>query len=353
MIGVGHLLEVIWPILERNIGGPDAGSRFIGVTADAADIDRKAQVFGVEMVLDDNLDALDRNHPDLILFAPPPTVAPDLIESVLVPYFEQRRTEGGPLPVLYAFPPVPAGSAYLDALGSDVLVANIIPNNVTTIGDEPVDDEGFYVCTFPGPWPDEEVATLRTVFDGQGAFVHLEPDELIPMLGGAATVSALWFAVPAVADLVDADHNQVGRYLRAQLDPEATTTDEPPEAEILGQIIDGWRRGVERYYAETSIVDEATATLAGRGLDLTLHTIAVEPREVLTGHAVGAATKGGVLEKAIDESRRRLLPAIEARLAERAGSSAPDPAWTEVFAEAVTETCRTVRDHGMTLADQS
>ncbi len=352
MIGVGHLLEVIWPILDRTIGGPEADARFIGVTADAADLERKAEVFGFEMVLNDNLDALTRNEPDLILFAPPPTVAPELIESVLVPYYRQRRAEGGPLPVLYAFPPVPDGSAYLEAIGSDVLVANIIPNNVTTIGGVPVEDEGFYVCTFPSPWPDEEVAALRNVFEGQGAFVHLDPHQLIPMLGGAATVSALWFAAPAIADLVGADHNQLGRFLRAHLDKRTGPAPAPPQDEVCRHVIDGWRRGVERYYAETDIDPEAATTLASRGLDLTLHTVAAESREVLTGHAVGAATKGGVLEKAIDETRRRLLPAIADRLADAADASPQDPSWPDDFAEAVTETCRTVRAHGMTLADR-
>jgi len=352
MIGVGHLLEVIWPILDRTIGGPDAATRFIGVTADAPDLERKAEVFGFEMVLGDSLHALARNRPDLILFAPPPKVARELIESVLVPYYRQRRAEGGPLPVLYAFPPVPAGSAYLDALGSDALVANIIPNNVTAIGGVPVDDEGFYVCTFPSPWPDEEVAALRRTFDGQGAFVHLDPDQLIPMLGGAATVSALWFAAPAIADLVGADHNQLGRYLRAHLGQRAEPAPAPPHAEVCRHTIDGWRRGVERYYAETGIDQETVTTLASRGLDLTLHTVAAEPREILTGHAVGAATKGGVLEKAIDETRHRLLPAIARRLADGADASAHDPTWPEQFAEAVTESCRTVRAHGMTLADR-
>ena len=347
MIGVGNLMEVIWPVVDRNVGGSDVAARFIGVTADEADLARKAAHFGFEMVLDDNLGALRRNRPDIIMFSPPPSVAPGLIESVLVPYYRERRDGGGPLPELYAFPPVPSGSAYLEALGADVLVANIIPNNVTTIGGEPVDDEGFYVCTFPAPWPEDRVRALRGVFDGQGAFVELEPHQLIAMLGGAATVSSLWFAVPVIADTVGADHNHVGRFLRARRN-EAIADDQPPpaRADLLAATIDGWHAGVDAYYSETDIDPSRARILLERGFDLTLHTVEREGRDVLTGHAVGAATKGGVLEKAIQGARDRLIPLVES-----AAADAVDGGWVAGFAREVTEVCRAVRAHGETLAD--
>ena len=348
MIGVGNLMEVIWPVLQRNLGGDDVADRVIGVTADAPDLARKQAHFGFEIVLDDNLGALRRNRPDIILFAPPPTVAPDLITSVLRPYYDQRRAEGGPLPDLYAFPPVPSGAAYLEALGNDVLVVNIIPNNVTTIAGQPVEDEGYYVCTFPAPWPTERVAALRAAFQGQGAHVELAPGQLIPMLGAAATVSSLWHAVPLMADLVGADHRSAGRFLRARLaggpDTDRADEPEPPGAEILAAAIDGWRTGVERYHAETDLDPAVAATLRQRGFDLTLHTIAAEPRQVLVGHSVGAATKGGVLERAIRAVDEELLPAISTLVE----GGVDDP--VAHIAQLVASTCRTVRDHGHTLA---
>lgn len=297
------------------------------------------------MVLNDNLDALGRNHPDLIMFSPPPSVAPGLIDSVLRPYYAERRAGGGPLPVLFAFPPVPAGSAYLHALGDDVLVVNIIPNNVTTSGGAPIGDEGYYVCTFASPWPDDQVDLLRSLFDGQGAFVELEPHQLIPMLGGAATVSALWSAVPAIADLVGADHTEIGRHLRARLQAQPGAEPRVPNADILTALIDGWHAGVRQYYSETDIAPAQVRTLLERGFDLTLHTIEVEPREVLHGHSVGAATKGGVLEHAIRSTTDILLPQVVEALT----TGMTDGLATN-FALLVTEVCRGVREHGATLA---
>ena len=345
MIGVGNLMEVIWPVIRRAIGGDDVSERLIGVTADAADIDRKAAHFGFEMVLDDNLDALRRNHPDIIMFAPPPSVAPRLIDTVLRPYYAERRAGDTPLPELYAFPPVPSGSAYLDALGPDALVVNIIPNNVTTIGGVPINDEGYYVCTFPAPWPAERVNVLRTVFDGQGAFIQLEPHQLVPMLGAAATISSLWFAVPVMAELVGADHNEVGRFLRARLNPDVVVTSQPPSAELLAATIEGWHTGVTRYHGETDIDPARAQALRQRAFDLTLHTIEAEPVDVLTRHSVGAATKGGVLERAIREASDVLLPAIESAVTDEADAAVLGPR----LADLVIDVCRSVRDHGATL----
>lgn len=360
MIGLGNLMEVIWPIISRTVGGDDVADRVIGVTADADDAERKRAVFGFDVVIDDNLGALRRNRPDIILFAPPPTVAPGLIEAVLRPYFDERRTEGGPLPDLYAFPPLPAGSTYLEALGDDVLVANIIPNNVTSIGGRPVVDEGHYVCTYPAPWPPERIAVLQGLFDGQGAYVHLEPDQLLEFLGGACAISCLWKIVPLVADLLaetgaPVPHGEIGEYLRGQLRaltafvPSDSTPVRPDfvpaHAEFLAAIATAWHRGVTDYFAGTTLAADAAGVLIERGFDLTLHTCQAESREVLDELAVGAATKGGLLERAIRSVHEDLMPVLRAGV-----DGPPDDGWVERLASAVGRTAEIVRLHGATLA---
>lgn len=354
MIGVGNLMEVIWPIISRVVGGDHGGrvvaDRVVGVTAEEADIPRKEALFGFPMVLNDNLGALRGNHPDLIMFSPPPTVAPELIETVLRPYYQERRAEGGPLPELYAFPPVPLGQTYLNALGDDVLVVNMIPNNVTSIGGRPVIDEGHYAVTYPAPWPADRVAALQELFAGQGAYVELEPHQIVPMLGGLCAISSLWYALPMVADQLGIDHNDMGEYLRVRVrelsgfEPAQSTpvrSDlELPHAAFLTSMAGAWHNGVSRYYTETDIGPDAARTFVGRHLDLVLHTAQVECRSVLDDLAVGAATKGGVLERAIRHAQEELLPALAA------GDSAD---WAEITA-LVTAAAHTVREHGLTLA---
>lgn len=360
MIGLGNLMEVIWPVIGRTVGGDDVATRVIGVTADEADIPRKEAFFGFEVILNENLEALRRNRPDVILFAPPPTVAPGLIESVLRPYYDECRADGLSLPDLYAFPPLPLGSTYLDALGEDVLVANIIPNNVTSIAGRPVVDEGMYVCTFAKPWPDKHLARLQQLFEGQGAFVRLEPDQLIPMLGGACAVSCLWKVVPALADILadttdPVGHNEIAEYLRGQIrqlsgfSPAVSTPVRadlhPPHAALLAMLARSWYDGVDAYFGDTTLEPDAARTILERVLDQTLHTIQAEPREVLDGHAVGAATKGGVLERAIRSAREDLMPLIEAGV-----TDTPTGEWAASLASQVRATAHAVREHGTTLA---
>lgn len=361
MIGLGNLMEVIWPIISRTVGGDDVAERVVGVTADAEDAERKRAVFGFDVVIDDNLAALRRNRPDIIMFAPPPTVAPGLIESVLRPYFDERRAEGGPLPDLYAFPPLPAGSTYLEALGDDVLVANIIPNNVTAIAGRPVVDEGHYVCTYPTAWPPDRVAVLQGLFDGQGAYVHLEPNQLLEFLGGACAISCLWKVVPLVADLlaetgVPVRHGEIGEYLRGQVraltgftpsDSTPVRADcAPAHAEFLADVASAWHRGVVDYFASTTLAADAVRILVERGFDLTLHTCQAESREVLDELAVGAATKGGLLERAIRSVHEDLMPVLVAGI-----DGSADATWVERLASTVGQTAEAVRVHGATLAD--
>ena len=331
MIGVGNLMEVIWPVIGRVVGGDDVAERLIGVTADDADIERKRSVFGFPILLHDNLGALRRNHPDVIMFAPPPTIAPQLIDTVLRAYYTERRADGGPLPVLYAFHPSRLGRPISMRWATDVLVVNMIPNNVTSIAGHPVVDEGHYTVTYAAPWPEERVRELRDLFAGQGAYVEVEPHQIVPMLGGLAVIGSLWDLLPVIADRLGGDHNHLGGYLRARVrdltgfaPPRSTAVDdiaEPAGAEYLASLARAWHDGIARYYEQTDLAPQAARTFLHRHLDLTLHTVQAEPREVLNELAVGAATKGGVLERAIRCGREDLLPAL---------TPATEPDWDHV-----------------------
>ncbi len=58
-------------------------SQVNATTVDEAEIDRKRKQYNIDVILNNNLEALEKMAPDIILFAPPPTVAPVLIGSVL------------------------------------------------------------------------------------------------------------------------------------------------------------------------------------------------------------------------------------------------------------------------------
>lgn len=364
IIGLGNLMEVIWHCFTHALGGHDLAARAVATTADADDIARKREFFQIPVQLEDNLNALKANQPDIIFFAPPPTAAPGEIDSTLKPYFSWVREQGRSVPEIYAFPPVPPGLYYRDALGSDVLVSNIIPNNVYQVAGKPVVDEGYYACTLSGEWPAESRSRLQRIFASQGAMVEVPADKLVPMLGGTCAFFCLWQVVPVFADILQnhgqqVTHNQVGEYMRAlcqklggfvpaQSDPAGCSVASAPLSVLLDGVTHAWRDGVAQYYADIDFPAEASQTILTRGFDIILHTTQCETRETLHEYSVGAATKGGVLEKAITTFHSLIKPVLEDGAANLAlgGSSQ----WRTDLTAKVTETAHIVGQHGQLLA---
>lgn len=365
IIGLGNLMEVIWHCLAGCFGGPDLAQRAVATTADAADLERKRAFFGIPVQLAHNLEALQANRPDVIFFAPPPSVAPAEIDTTLRAYFDLLRRNGSPVPEIYAFPPMPPGDHYRRILGEDVLVANIIPNNVHRIAGRPVVDEGYYACSFSGHWPDASRRRLQRVFASQGAMVEVPPDQLVPMLGGTCTIFGLWHFVPVLTDLLHAsglglDHNRVGGHLRAlcqrrggfvpaDSEPALPIAGAPPWLDaLLAAVARAWWDGVSRYYADIAFPPEAAGRILTRGFDVILHTVQSEPRDVLDHHAFGAATKGGVLEKAIHTFHELIRPLFASGVTAR---EALDPSeFAAALTARVAETAHVVGRHGMKLA---
>ena len=91
IIGLGNLMEAIFPCIVRAIGRENLSRRVNATTTDRPDLKRKQEALGISVILDDNLAALKKNKADIIFFAPPPRVAPGLILSDLKDYFTYLR----------------------------------------------------------------------------------------------------------------------------------------------------------------------------------------------------------------------------------------------------------------------
>ena len=92
ILGMGYLMEYIYPCYKHMLGEA-AGRCMTAVTADGADLARKQEKFEFPVILDDNAGALEQMEREIILFAPPPAVAPGLMKQVLAPYY--RRCGSG------------------------------------------------------------------------------------------------------------------------------------------------------------------------------------------------------------------------------------------------------------------
>ncbi len=361
IIGMGNLLEAIFHLISGAVGRENLAARVNATTADEADLDRKQRLFGIPISLNDNLAALRSLEPDIIFFAPPPTVAPAIIRNELKTYFDELRAASKPLPDLYAFPPMPSGAFYRETLGEDVLVVNIIPNNISMVAGQPIRGEGFYAHTFPAPWPPERVERFRRIFAPNGEGVELKPAQLVPMLGGVCTIFSLWVVVPVMADFfaqmdMPLPHHDLGEYMRAKTQelygyrPEKSAPCRldavPAEARpTLDAVTVAWHEGLDDYYHDIDFPPQASEVILTRAVDITLHTVQKENRDVLNKHAVVAATKGGVLEKAI-----ACFHELTEDIIRRGLKNPGDPAWKKELREKVKETAHVVRRHGQTLA---
>jgi hypothetical protein len=152
IIGLGNLMEAIFPCIVETIGREHLGRQVNATTTDQPDLKRKQESLGISVILNDNLAAFKKMGPDIIFFAPPPHVAPGIIRNELRNYFTYIRQESAVLPEIYAFPPTPSGAFYEEILGKDILVVNILPHPVRVIGGKPLKNEGFYSRTFNRLW---------------------------------------------------------------------------------------------------------------------------------------------------------------------------------------------------------
>lgn len=131
IIGMGFLMEYIMPGYSSLLG-ENVKTNVVATTVDEKDIERKRRELPFRVELGNNAKVLREVEPDIILFAPQPFFAGAIAESDLKPYFQELRDAGKPLPDLYCFPPNPAGKFYLDTVGPDIHVCNILPIFIVT-----------------------------------------------------------------------------------------------------------------------------------------------------------------------------------------------------------------------------
>lgn len=318
ILGMGYLMEYIYPCYEALLG-ENISTNILAVTADVEGLPGKLERCAFPVILNDSLGALQKMQPDLVLFAPPPSVAPGLIEEALVPYFAQCREAGRSLPVIFAFPPNPVGQYYLDKLGSDIRVANILPNMVTQLGNMVLRDLGLTYVTFPdeGPWEDSQREFLDSFFAPMGGTIEVKPSHLMEMLAGTVAVHLISQIVFTITDTLAAgghptDYRCVASSMRAAFRKERDYDrgSVPCEqgaagdyylAGLLGKVVLAWYDGMYEFYRKSGLSEADSRRILTSLLDLHLLKHQLEARSDIEKKTRQHATKGGVLEKGIQE----------------------------------------------------
>lgn len=329
IIGMGFLMEYIFPCWKKAMGEKTA-ENLLAVTADAGDLEGKKKRMGIPVLLNDNAAALEKHHPDMIFFAPPPSVAPKIAEETLKPYYEKRRAEGEELPVLVAFPPSPAGKYYLELLGSDVQVVNIIPNMISKVGEEPVPDEACHLITYPdaGPWPEEDKAELNRFFSPMGRCLEVPPRLILQVLSTEIAAHPLTELADITARCLSArgiscTYEETASTMRAWHQEEhgyrAPGTNncakdavaDSAANSLLRRVTIAWYDGLHDYITGQGFTDEGAAAFLNPLFDLYFHEAQLESRETIVAKAKKDATKGGMLELCMESYFAAAEPLLE------------------------------------------
>jgi pyrroline-5-carboxylate reductase len=364
IIGLGNLMEAIFPCIVETIGSESLYRQVNATTNDQPDLKRKQEALGISVILNDNLAALKKMEPDILFFAPPPYVAPGIIRNELANYFTYIRNKSAVVPEIYAFPPTPPGAFYEEILGKDILVVNILPHPVRIIGGKPLTNEGFYSRTFNRSWPQESKARLKRIFETMGQGIELKPDEIVPMMGAWIMLEVLSEVVTTIADTIaekrtPIDHRILSKYMRAKaqqvLGSSGEQNDifeveriEAPLQLYLDNVMLAWYEGLRNYFRQANFPHELSMRILNLLMDFQLHILEVEDRHVVDKNTVTAATKGGVLEKGIYCYHQTIEATLKNAIKHISEKSTEQ--WREALSGKVTEAAHAVRKHGMTLS---
>lgn len=365
IIGMGYLMEYIAPCYHALLGDRLA-AQVIGVTADADAVQSKQLATGVPVVLNDNVGALERNDPDVIFFAPPPSLAAELTQSALKPYFARRRAQNRPLPLLFAFPPNPEGAFYQQELGDDVRVANILPNMIREIAGQPCAAAGFTMVTLPekNAWQPEELDFLRRFWAPLGQVVFLTPAEVRTALAVSCSNQMLSeILLDMETSLPEAERVPAARlaeaaraYLMDKLayappQPVESRTDavSPALLEAVKKVAYHAYQGTMRFMLDHGFDAAKAGQIQQMNYDLNLRKVQLLPRQELRRATRQHATRGGVLECACISYTQNWQDAVCSLFAQYPART-PDAPWAEALEEGFVRMSQDVYEHLGSLA---
>lgn len=317
IIGFGFLMSYLHPCYTQFFTEGEQKDHIIAVTADAETLEAKRSKYAFPILLNDNKKALEENEPDVIFFAPPPTVAPGLAREVLKPYYDQRRAANKPLPDLYAFPPSPQGEFYLELLGEDVNVCNLLPNMTREIAGRPLNGaEGNTYVTMPekSPWPLENRALLQQFFGSLGTMIYVSTKKIRDLLASLCVAEVMPLIIFDIADALKdrgicvdskalASSMRAAHEVRHKFYPKNTDVcclDAAPGdiAADLAEFCKHWSDGAEEFLLLSGIDADSAAKIVISNCDLRLHIAQCEERSSIEETLRSHATPGGVAERA-------------------------------------------------------
>ncbi len=364
IIGFGNLMQSLFLGIREFVGQENISTNINAITADQ-DINTRKKLekeFGIKLYLKNNLLALQNLQPDIILFAPPPNIAPYLIKSDLKDYVQHLRKQNLPLPDIVAFPPIPPGSYYQEILGEDIRICTVLPNDIREIDGVSLYHEGHHFCTFSSFWPIKNYERIYQFFIKFGEMIDIPPKEVLPLLITRVVVTSLAYFVISLQNIeipvISNDKKNPfqsiqsitkiweNQFQRIRSNGTKERNLKKSEAEIvLEEIFSIFYEGMFGYMKSQSLNKAMYQTIVNEMIVLIFRLMKNSHEKELNQNIITAATKGGLLETCMRFYDVKIFPRLTKM---RSVENFNQIFYNELLVE-FTQMCNAVLNHGKKL----
>lgn len=323
ILGFGNLMESLLPCCGALLESSDSAvwtENIHAIKGSPEGLEQKQKQYPFPISAGDSPEVLRRIRPDVILFSPPPAMAKELTETVLLPYYNELRTDEAPLPLLITFPPTPLPRYYRQTLGKDAAQATLLPCVVQKAGSYSIGHLGYSLVAIDGRnMPKQtQMEQLKAFTKPVGNLLYPSQDDLISALSGMVTahnVYELCFTLEQSFRLCGEEFTlpQIAAAMRRELRrfaPElipADSTDAPPctgelphpYERLTGLTARAWYEGLCQFAAGQKLDLFDYGRFLRSTMDILLMTVQTETKEQLHLLSDGCATRGGLLEQAL------------------------------------------------------
>ncbi len=330
-IGGNHLLPGYKMLL-----GDKVKTNVFGIKATERNLEELQARLPFVVSVDNTAEVLRETTPDIVIVCPPPKQIPIVINTILLPYFNEAREKGISLPDIYTFGPSPDPKLYYDLLGNDINCVKFLPSMASPYKGIPLQECGGSFLSFVEnhPFPDDRKQRAIDFSNMFGRTFLVSHHMSLVGLSAKNTAHTCYELCYAISDVMaklgyDVSTSQAGSAIRAAfrkyvgLDGDGlypcSLFDVPEEIQgFIEKLSVAWFEGIYKYILSTGCEKELAKNFHAANFEVWNLTIQLASREELEVSTKNHATKGGVNEKAIeifmDFFDKQLRNAIESYL---------------------------------------
>ena len=310
--GMGFLGEYLLPGYKAL--SPDLSSSVAAVKGSKKGLSEKQRRIPFPVSAGDLQEVLQRQEPDIVVFAPPPEKARCIFREDIAPYFRESYKKGKTC-VLYSFVPDIEPGWFSKEAGLALPAVKIMPSMAEPIGEVDPSPLGANLYTAAGPWNLQQKECLQRFLSPFGESFLLKDEDTMAFLAGkitshlccniAMTISdsaarlGLHITTQKIGEAIRYFHRN--RWKEAGTDPAPASLDGVPEVlvEFLKKTEIAWFSGILDFtYSRTlSISRHEAERISHLSFEMNVLSVQLEDRHKLERNTRNHATPGGLLEK--------------------------------------------------------